>query len=109
LGESREILERLHDKRAYMVAGAMAVAESAHGDWPTTAKHAQEVLDHADANTDPKHVALMKWLLGQALDQTHGDKQRAKTLVQEAPGFYVQAGASEKDLVKTIDGWLAKH
>jgi tetratricopeptide (TPR) repeat protein len=108
LNEAHDILERHHDKRAPLTAGALAIAESMHGDYTSAAKHAQEVIDHADT-ADQHTVALMKYTRAKALVDSKGDKQQAHKLMLEAREFYGKAGKGEADVLADIDKWLKKH
>jgi hypothetical protein len=109
LGEARAILDKLHDKRAISVATAMAEIEVNNKRWSSARIHAEEMVGHADADTDPFTLAMAKWMLAQALVKTGGDGKRAKQLATEARAVYAQAGPTQAKELAKIDAWLARH
>ena len=53
LGEGREILERLHDKRAATVGAVQAMILAKNKRWPEARKILEDALAHVDADTEP--------------------------------------------------------
>ena len=109
LAEARAILDRLNDKRGVVVALAMAELEVGHRRWASARAHAEELIAHADADTDPTHLALARWLLAQALVETDGDRARARALAAEARAAYDKLGPGNAAEVAKIDAWLARR
>ncbi|HEV7556699.1 MAG TPA: tetratricopeptide repeat protein, partial [Kofleriaceae bacterium] len=109
LGEAKTILDRLHDKRAGAAGAVSAVILARHKRWPEARKLLEEAIANADVDTEPENLGQMKWILAQALVETHGERARAKKLAKEARDLLAAAGAVHAETVKLIDGWLAKH
>jgi tetratricopeptide (TPR) repeat protein len=110
LGEGKEILERLHDKRAGTVGAVQAMILAKNKRWSEARKILEEALAHVDADTEPVHIGHMRWTLAQALAESrNGDKKRAHKLALEAKQDLAKGGPAEQDTIKRIDAWLAKH
>jgi serine/threonine-protein kinase len=108
LGEARAILDRLNDKRATLVALAMAEVEVDHKRFTAAKSHAEDMLAHASPDEDPANIALGKWALAEALVGMKTDIGKARQVAGEARTTLAGLGAAYADTVKKIDAFLKK-
>ncbi len=109
LGESRDILERHHDKRAKSLNTAMMIVAYTHEKFADVVAYGELALAGLDADNPKQEVVMIKFDLARALVETHGDRARARQLAREASDMSRTMGPAGLDKAKTVDAWLAKH
>ncbi|HEY5926183.1 MAG TPA: serine/threonine-protein kinase [Kofleriaceae bacterium] len=107
INEARDILERLGDRRV-VSAGVVAAMIAQHAErWPDAVRFAEETLPLL--GTDLQEAARTKWVLARALRETRGDRQRIRTLAEEARQGFVTLGPAFAGDVESIDEFLANR
>ena len=108
IGEARDILEKLKDRRAAIAGTAAMIIASNAKRYADVVDVGEQTLPLLGPNDDPEGIATTKWLLARALVETKGDKARAKKLAQEARATFVKLGPALEADVKAIDALLKK-
>ncbi len=107
IGEAREILERLHDRRAAMASAALAVVLVGARRYAEAQKLLEEVVAHPDPDVTPAQRAEIEFALAQAIAGSGGDRKRARTLATQAASDYAKVG--QTTAIEHIHAWLDKH
>jgi eukaryotic-like serine/threonine-protein kinase len=106
---ARDILERHHDRRATLAAGALLVIADHHDRFTDAVGFGERALAGCDADTPPAQRAVIEVGLAHALAATGGDRVRARRLARDARGRYLQLGARYAPDIADLDRWLAAH
>jgi tetratricopeptide (TPR) repeat protein len=105
-----EILESLHDARAQIARGALAMMLMMDKRY----REALPVLEQAVAavdlkNVEPVNLAMMRFSLARALVETGGDRARARALATQALDGYRALGPDVAANARDVEKFLKKY
>ncbi len=110
LRRAETILDGLHDPRAEIARGALALILTNAARYREALPLLERALAATDRkNTEPMNLAMMRFNLATALVETRGDRERARALATQALATYRTLGPGVAGNVTRIERWLARN
>ncbi|HVV88130.1 MAG TPA: tetratricopeptide repeat protein, partial [Kofleriaceae bacterium] len=103
LADGEAILDASGDPRLVMARGARALVLCRAGRWADALPILEKIEPALPADTEPINLGLTRWNLARALDETGGDRGRARAMAMLARADFARAGADGAASIDAID------
>jgi tetratricopeptide (TPR) repeat protein len=110
LQRAAELLDRHKDPRAAIARGGLALILANAERWSEALPILERIVAEADPDRiPPENLGQMRYHLARALIATHGDRDRAAQITEQAAADFKRAGPDGVELLDGLEHWRKKQ